>query len=102
MHPGVVPTDVWLQQLSKALLYHLSFAAVPLLCLCQVRWCVGRTLLAGSTIYPMLLLSYGLQHMFIYELRSFWMVVLVFAGVIARWVDGESRTSRRIPEGAAR
>jgi hypothetical protein len=90
---GVVPVAEWLYVLAKATIYHFAFAAAPLVCLWQQRFRVGSILLAGVAFYPMLIGAYLLQLKFIYELRSFWMVVPVFAALLAGW-------DREVPESA--
>lgn len=86
-HPGVVTAEQWLSDLPKAVLYHVGFAAVPLLALVQLRGRVHSAVLAALIVYPLLIASYTAQGMFIYELRSFWVAVPAFAAVVAVWVD---------------
>jgi hypothetical protein len=84
LKPGAaLVLSAWLRSLPKALVYHIAFAAPPMV-LAAFQWPqVPRIVRAALVAYPMILLVYALQIFPWYEMRSFWIVVPVFGAVFA-------------------
>jgi hypothetical protein len=82
---GILAPADWLATLPRAAQAHLGFALLPLLSLLLLRSRLHPILKAATLIYPLMLAAYALHGFFIYELRSFWPVVPVFACLIGAW-----------------
>jgi hypothetical protein len=91
------PAD-FVASLAKSVPVHLLLAAPPLLSLRLLQGRAPLIVRVGAWVYPMMLAAYAAQRLWLWEARSWWIVVPVFAAAVASWCvddhDGEVRRDR--------
>jgi len=85
---GTLASREWIAALPKAAVLHLGLAG-PVLCTLALNWGkIPAVLRAAMAIYPAQVCAYAVAGQFLYEPRSFWALVPVFAAVLGVWGEG--------------